>query len=624
MSNTKKEKADSRETIRNQKSNNSIAEIRKKPQEAKPPARKQINSKYQKESNQRIVGNLDIEIKIAKEIIESLPLTKVTDQQWGLICGATVNEYGEDGKALLKEVGPYDKTRGDTFEKHCNNYKGVSFTQVIHLANKEGKFVLTKDFKVRSRTPGQIILEELFNNGKEFASIGENLLKYQNGYYKQLGDNPLYKQVGDYFNHYITDLVSGARAYASNGAIVEAVKFVKKQCYRDPDTINPPGINLRNGYLELDYSKNGEAIFTLKQHSPDYFFTYKSEFDFDPEADATILNQALADMLDPDSTTVLLRILAAPMDLPTVRRVQSRAIKIPFLYGEGSNGKDTAREWTVEIYGRDGVTSVPLQVFKQADRGRTFDLYPIAYSKVNWSSENTRVDIDKCQTLKNIATGDVINVEQKGKQGFQIKPQAVSLFNVNEQPSIATLKESITSRYTVIPFNSVFKSNPDPSKLHEKKADSRLKDDPQYIREKILPALLNRLIEEFKNLLVKGIDYTTVDLCLDEIRKDSSHFYEFISCSGLIECNHKQGLTASEIYSRYLEWCEAEGLIERQSSGSIRFNDPHPQYDRIIRDYRQLSKELMRFFPSLLRTHGGKGRTLSLRFKDDPVAEDPF
>lgn len=86
------------------------------------------------------------------------------------------------------------------------------------------------------------------------------------------------------------------------------------------------------------------------------------------------------------------------------------------LYGQGSNGKDTLKEWIECLYAGQGITALPLQAFKIADGNREFSLSCLATSKVNWSSENAALALDTCQTLKNFVRGDSMKVEEKYKK----------------------------------------------------------------------------------------------------------------------------------------------------------------------------------------------------------------
>ncbi len=451
-----------------------------------------------------------------------------------------------------------------------------------------------------SRTVGHVAFEEVFDHGHNYISFGGGLYKYDQGYYHLEDEGNLERRLAEYFSHYITDSKTEKCGYAADRSIKEAIRYVKSRCYVEYSLVNPPGLNLNNGYLKLSYDLEDQPIFELIPHSPKQYFTYKADFDYKPDAYSPVLSKALDEMLDEEEMTILLRNISAAFDLEKVRMRHARAVKAVVAEGQGSNGKDTIRVWVGLLFGGVGLTSIPLQVFKKADSDRVFGLYPLLNSKINWASENKSVAIDSCQTLKEVITGEPVTIERKHEQPITIIPHTVCIFNVNDLPVLESGKEAISSRYAVIRFKNTFKSNPDPSKPEEKQADPRLKQDANFIKKNILTALLNILIKEYELLLADGIDYSSQAKLLEEIRVSNSHFYEFIVDSGLVECELEDGLEPKDLYDNYyVPWCVEQRMINESSiSDHYIYNDPN-QYDKVLKDYRSITKQLKKFFPKL-------------------------
>ena len=62
------------------------------------------------------------------------------------------------------------------------------------------------------------------------------------------------------------------------------------------------------------------------------------------------------------------------------------------------------------------MTGKSLSDFKAYDMGCKFTLAGIEGSLCNWASENTaKVDLDGIQSLKQVITGDPIDIERKGR-----------------------------------------------------------------------------------------------------------------------------------------------------------------------------------------------------------------
>lgn len=543
---------------------------------------------------------------------------------------ALANEYGQDEGADMAKAWRFldQPLSDDVIDGLCANPdERASINHVIYLASLNGYRFPSDEYgsfqkQRQKRKAGQVALEDIFAGGISLVTVGDELYQYSlsEGYYQKISDGACKKVIADYFNTYETR--PGETGFALNRHSTEALQYVKSRFHIDPSIVNPSGINLANGILQLSYDDKGSPKLKLVKHSPDSIFTYKSPVEYNPDADDSAFIEMIASILpEPEQQEILFRTVGASMDLPAIRKKQGRAVRSLFLQGEGSNGKDTLRECLSQIYGGQGVTSIPLQAFKTADKDRSFGLYPLVHSKINWSSENVKVSIDNCQALKNVVSGDEITIEEKHKQGFAIRPQTVLIFNLNESPAVESKQEAIQSRYALLRFQSVFKANPDPAKPWEKKADPRFKDDPDYLRETILPAFLNRVIQGFMDAYHYGVDYRPIEKLMEEVRESNSHLLGYIRESGLMECHPSEGIQTSKLYEHYKAWCEGEGLIiKNQETDRLTYNDPNP-YDKVITHARQFTKRLKEIFPTLEPYQRSSGSFLPLRFQ---IEEDKF
>lgn len=466
------------------------------------------------------------------------------------------------------------------------------------------------DSKTFQITPGQIVLDRFFDGGDCYITLGNKLRKYNldRGYYEEFNEDKVKNTIANFF-----DASFETAGYCKTQIIRDALEYVKIKTYIDPDLVNPPGLNTRSGYLELSYDSHGLPNFTLQGHSKEIYFTYCADVEFNENADDSILNKVLDEIIDEKQQKVLLRTIAAQFDTERVRTKINR-IKALLLYGQGSNGKDTLGEWMYHLFS-EGFTNVSLQDFRQADQGRSFGIFDLYRSRVNWSSENKVISIDNCETLKIAITGDSLKVEEKHKQGFSFKSKCVLLFNLNKAPKLESNQEAITSRYGILNFRNIFKLSPNPAKPHEKKADPRLKEDKAYIKKNILPALLNKLIQEFKSIFTEGIDYSINMELLQHIREESNHLHRFITARNLKECSPNQGITASAIHYEYLEWCIEEGLCvgDNDDKKNLKFFDQN-NYDRIIRTPNEMGRRLREIFPDLEEFRTSSHRNLGLNF----------
>jgi phage/plasmid-associated DNA primase len=561
-----------------------------------------------------------VEIKksaIQKERSDNFPLEEVEKMLtfinsepghyvWLQICLGLGNAFGEDAIPIIEAWSPDDQG-GRYIRQIIQRADGrVSLGTVIYHAMQNG-YKLSHEFVKKKRTAEQVVYQDVFNSGFEYATIGASLYAYQEGYYKELSDQMVKKKIAEYLNIYPTG--QNENKFATDAKILSALNFVKKLCQVPGELINPAGINLKNGFFQPVYSADKQVQFKLLPHTSERYCTYRTDFDYIPNADSTEFQRIIDSMLPADYQEILFRLLGASIDLQEVRKRKGRAVRLLMLYGVGSNGKDTIKEWVSLLYGGHGLTNVPLQAFRKADKDRSFDLMPLVHSRLNWSSENAAISIDTCQTLKNFVTGDEINVEEKNVQGFTIKPKAIGIFNLNELPHIETMQESISSRYAIIEFPYVFTMNP--QKENERPVDPRIKGDPVFIHQNILPALLNRIIQGFHDIMAKGVDYKSTNTLMLKVRQENSHLLQFIEEEGMIEAPYTEGITARTIFTRYTSWCIKVGLIDIPIT---RRNDPSP-YDKVITSETQIVRRFRKFFPSLeSKAHGIKGRVLNVKF----------
>jgi len=579
----------------------------------------ELVSNYEKKLLEQIKPHksrsLDLSESDIREMLRHVP-SELDYEDWRNIVWSVVGYLGINGEDLITEWSPDIKDKGKHLRSlvlRCDGTIGIGC--LIKIATIHG-YRLPDKYR-KARTPGQVAYEDIFNNGKHYIAIAKVLYKYNGKYYEKMSPDYCIKLIADYFDQYITD-TTNKTAFATESKILEAYKFVLFRSYVDPELINPPGINLKNGYLKLKF-KSRKPIWKLIPHSPDIYHTYIGDFEYESDANTDTVKQVLNDILALPQLTIFLRTVSAAFDLNMIRRLQGRSVRILILFGVGANGKDTLRVWIELLFGNHGLTSVGLRDFIKADSGSRFGLYSLATSVINWSSENDVISLDKVQTLKNFATGDPITIEKKHKDGITIKPKSVGIFNVNETPYVSSTLEAISGRYAFIDFPNKFVSKPNPSNPNEKQGNPKYKEDPEFIKSRILPGLLILLIESFEDLCTEGIDFSCTENTIESVRRDSNHFYQFTQETQLVPCPLTEGSTPLEIYVRYEAWCNDNHLLESHYSTfqqqDLRKTWHHPsQYDKCVTNVRELTKRLKKEFPELKITRTHDGRKIGLKF----------
>ena len=521
-------------------------------------------------------------------------------EEWRNIVWSLCSRFQpEEVRELVNSWSPDRKNDGKQLEELISRYDGrISIGTLYYYAKKHG-CDLPKHY-LKKLTAGLAVEEELIKRKNRIIISASSLLhEYKNGYYEPIKDADFNKEVSNFFKSYITNFETGATNYAKPCYTEEAYKYLIQSYTVDTDKINPSGINLKNGFLRLSYDESSKPVFTLEKHSPEQLNIYICDYEYNPAADDLELNAFLDNVLEKVDQEIILRLVASCLDIKTARKRAGRGLRAVINYGDGANGKDTLREIFTQLIGKHRFTSISLQNFKEADSGRRFGIFDLYRSAINWSSENSAINLDKSQTLKAAITGDPIQLERKNKDPIETNPRAIFFFNMNGMPNISSLGEAVKSRLCPIEFKNTFKTNPNPSISTEKKADPRFKEDPEFIRKNILPALLNRIIDAFSKLLDEGIGYSSKEKHFEDIARSNNHLLEFIKESSLVECSSSEGLNVSEVYEFYVQWCLSSGLANDKSeiSKSAFISDA----DKFISNPAEISKKLGECLPNIKR-----------------------
>ncbi|MEG4840497.1 DUF5906 domain-containing protein [Microcoleus sp. B9-D4] len=435
----------------------------------------------------------------------------------------------------------------------------------------------------------------LYSDG-HWKAIGSQLYRYVGSHYELRSESEEKRRIGGWLNTY-AEKVKGVwvnnRARSSNGT--EILKWVIDQNWVDPNKINPDGLNCSNGVVKI----NPDGSHSFVPHDHNQVYTYVG-CKYDPNIDPTDCDRLL-ECLEPSQREVFLRTAAAALNLKLVRsKLTGRGVKGLLCYGEGSNGKDTLRAVLSAVFGR-GMTGKSLSDFKAYDNGRKFSLAGIEGSICNWASENTgKIDLDTIQSLKQFITGDILDIERKGKDGYEYKPAAIFLANCNKLPSITGGTAAIDDRYSILSFEKTYKHNADPSQ-GELEADPRFKDDENFILERIAPAMLNKMLERLPLLLKEGIDYKATREAMREAQEGSRHLWQFAREVGL-EVQSGGRVWVKDLWEQLQAWYEDAGILERDTSGTkekLIWNELPSKYDAPVKAINQLGSRFSEIFPKL-------------------------
>ena len=364
-----------------------------------------------------------------------------------------------------------------------------------------------------------------------YAVGGAQLWAYRAGCYRPGGEEQLRAKTASYLG----DEWRRSR-------VDDVIAYMRDTAPRLADTPPFDLINVRNGLLNVNDS-------TLIDHDPGYLFPIQLAVEYAPDATCPTIDKFLADTLKPDLIPLLLEVIAYLI-------TPDNSLQQAFMFtGPGGTGKSVTLNVIRALLGSENVSSVSLHQLDD-DRFARADLYG--------RLANIFADLDarspqSSSIFKLITGGDTIRGEHKHRPAFDFKPTARLLFSANEVPPTADSSNAFFDRWTIIPYEHVFRGT--------RREDTDLLDKLTTASE--LSGLLNHALAVLPALRKRGRFTTsaTSDRAGEQYRTDADSVAGFIDECCDIDIDKRTELPA--FYRRYREWCGDRG---RQPLSAVRVN----------------------------------------------------
>lgn len=425
-----------------------------------------------------------------------------------------------------------------SFEKFINEL----VVQAKNIKNKTksiGHFIeesITGHIKFKHYEFAQWFMEERY-----FLNHNDQLYMYKKGIYEAIRVS------------YLKGLIQKELGrYHSKRRVDEVTEFIKNNRVLTDDEFfsyihhEPHILNLKNGLLNI---KTGE----LKPHSPSIIRFAQFDVKHDVGADCALFTEYLEFILpDEDDRKLLYQMMGYAF-------YQKNHLQTAFLLvGSGANGKSVALDVLTAMLGHKNVSSVELQKLGE----NTFASSRIVGKYANIDADIPPTHLRGTSIIKKIITGDAIDVERKGKDGFSYRPCVTLIFSCNEMPTSSDNSDGFFRRWIIVEF---------PVQIPKEKKDIKL-TEKIILNTVELSGIFNRSIEALKEVLERGqfIGSTNSIRRLEQLKENSDHIKTFLE-ECLCVSEEKGARTRSmELYKVYGRWCKENGY---RPTGNKNFTD---------------------------------------------------
>ena len=320
--------------------------------------------------------------------------------------------------------------------------------------------------------------------------------------------------------------------------IDKVVELMKIESYQEDQKNDSNYINLKNGLFDLETR-------TLIPHTPRIFTTCKMPVSY---REQEIIDKFAEDQLHPMPVfdkfmreitcgdKQIANIISEMMGYCLCRHTKYE--RTFFLYGEGFNGKSTVQNLIRAMVGEGNYSALNL-----SDMNKAFNRYQLLNKLVNLSGEIDASELATTEFIKKIASGDLIQAENKFEPSFTFQPFVKLIFNGNNLPKVNDRSNGYFRKISIIPFNAT---------LDHKTKDVNLIDKMREELDSIFIWALNG----YRRLVVKG-DFSSsesVDKALEAYQNENSSVRAF--AAEMCVTGMTFSVPKPDLITAYNEWCK--------------------------------------------------------------------
>jgi len=228
--------------------------------------------------------------------------------------------------------------------------------------------------------------------------------------------------------------------------LIEALK--REGRLNTPETLDWHWIQFKDKLINFKTDESMEA-------SSKYFITNPIPWNLGESTETPMLDKLLKDWINkkgPEHDLNILKDLFAFV-LPPKYFIAS----VPFLYGNGGDGKSQFENLMEKFIGEDNHTSTTLSYLEKSN----FGTYSLRKNLVSFISEVPNNEIDQFTTIKTISGGTKCYIEKKGHQRTKEHVYAKIFLVGNDVPICKDTSDGFTRRIHPIEFPNRYKQGAD-------------------------------------------------------------------------------------------------------------------------------------------------------------------
>ena len=316
-----------------------------------------------------------------------------------------------------------------------------------------------------------------------------------------------------------------------------------------PEFNSKPLMNFSNGVLELDTGN-------FREHRPDDYLTMVTTYAYDKNATCPKFMKFLNEITAEDESRKIFLQQSGGYILIEDCRFQ----KCFHFIGGGSNGKSAYLKIIEAVFNdRNKNKNSRINTITHVepkDLNMPYNRAALQYSILNISADVNENLYGSESYIKNISSGDTINASFKYGDDYSYTPRAKLFISSNQLLKMRDPTKALLRRFMFCEFIVDFTG----------REDSTL---PDRIIADELAGIFNFFYQGYKDILSQGF----ISECIDQ-RKNLAKFAEVINPvlsfwydykdNTIIEATYHEVKT-SELYTKYSEWCKANGVMPYNS-----------------------------------------------------------